>query len=55
MCLLVDVSGGASLSIVNSMRNAIQTSIHLSFSKEDYEPLNCYDAFYLATLGGAEG
>lgn len=37
------------------MRAAIQTSIHLSYSKDDYEPLNCYDVFYLATLGGANG
>lgn len=37
------------------MRAAIQTSIHLSYSKDDYEPLNCYDVFYLATLGGAKG
>lgn len=49
------MSGGAFPSIVNAMRYAVQTSIHISFNFEDYEPLNCYDAFYLATLGGANG
>lgn len=49
------MSGGAFPSIVNAMRYAVQTSIHVSFNYEDYDPLNCYDAFYLATLGGAKG
>lgn len=50
-----DVAGGAFPSVINAMRCAVQTSIHLSFVHENYEPLNCYDAFYLATLGGAKG
>lgn len=41
------------------MRSAIDTSVAISFRKnkqdEEYDPLNCYDVFYLATLGGAEG
>lgn len=50
-----DVSGGAFPSIINAMRSAVQTSIHISFKYENYDPLNCYDVFYLATLGGAKG
>ncbi|CAH0551553.1 unnamed protein product [Brassicogethes aeneus] len=49
-----DVSGGPSPSIIQAMRSAIQTSIHISHSKEDYDPLTYCDVFYLATLGGAE-
>jgi len=48
-----DVSGGASLSIISAMKSAIAVSTHLSFSKENYTPLNYADVFYLATLGGA--
>jgi len=49
-----DVSGGRSVSIIDAMRSAVDTSIAISFNKTDYDPLNCYDAFYLATLGGAQ-
>lgn len=37
------------------MRSAIDTSVHISFAKKDYKPLDVYDVFYLATLGGAQG
>lgn len=50
-----DVSGGASPSIIEEMRSAIATSIHLSFGKDNYEPLTYKDVFYLATLGAAKG
>lgn len=53
-CIL-DVSGGAIPSIVNAMRSAIQTSIHISYNEENYNPLNYSEVFYLATLGGAKG
>lgn len=56
-CALVsDVSGGYSLSILNTIRNTLDVSIHVSFGKgEDYAPLTYHEAFYLATLGGARG
>ncbi|GJQ66035.1 hypothetical protein Trydic_g4125 [Trypoxylus dichotomus] len=49
-----DVSGGASPSIINAMRSAITTSIHVSMRQENYLPLTYEDVFYLATLGGAK-
>ncbi|XP_011494206.1 PREDICTED: guanine deaminase [Ceratosolen solmsi marchali] len=49
-----DVSGGSSICILDAMRSALQVSIHLSFSKPEYEPLNYKEVFHLATLGGAE-
>ena len=51
-----DVSGGYSPSILDAIRNALSVSIHVSFGKgDDYKPLTYQEAFYLATLGGAEG
>lgn len=50
-----DVSGGANPSIISAMRHSISTSINLSFTEENYKPLNYSEVFYLATLGGAEG
>ncbi|KRT84737.1 hypothetical protein AMK59_1143, partial [Oryctes borbonicus] len=49
-----DVSGGASPSIIEAMRSAIATSIHVSMEKANYVPLTYENAFYLATLGGAK-
>ncbi|RZC33337.1 guanine deaminase, partial [Asbolus verrucosus] len=49
-----DVAGGASPSIISAMKSAISASTHLSFTKENYTPLNYVDVFYLATLGGAK-
>ncbi|GLV44701.1 Dihydropterin deaminase [Carabus blaptoides fortunei] len=49
-----DISGGPSPSIVEAMRCALTTSIHNSYSDKTHLPLNCYDVFYLATLGGAK-
>ncbi|KAH1008031.1 hypothetical protein HUJ04_005184 [Dendroctonus ponderosae] len=54
MGLGTDVSGGPSPSICAAMRSALTTSVHLSFSEENYKPLTYTDVFYLATLGGAE-
>ncbi|XP_034243164.1 guanine deaminase isoform X2 [Thrips palmi] len=48
-----DVSGGPSPSILDAIRAALDTSIHVSFSKKNYRPLNYQEVFYLATLGGA--
>lgn len=53
--LFSDVSGGPSASIVHAMKAALDVSVHISFQKENYTPLNYEDVFYLATLGGAEG
>ncbi|KDR23220.1 Guanine deaminase [Zootermopsis nevadensis] len=53
-----DVSGGYSTSILNAIRCALQTSIHIFFGKgtdSDYVPLSYHEAFNLATLGGAKG
>lgn len=52
---LTDVAGGPSPSILNVIRAAMDVSIHVSFSKKNYKPLNYQEAFYLATLGGAKG
>ncbi|KAK3930206.1 Guanine deaminase [Frankliniella fusca] len=49
-----DVSGGPSPSILDAIRAALDTSIHVSFSKKNYKPLNYQEVFYLATLGGAK-
>lgn len=49
-----DVAGGPSSSIVQAMKAALDVSVHISFQKENYTPLNFEDVFYLATLGGAE-
>lgn len=53
MGLGTDVAGGCSCSVINAMRYAITSSAALSFTKEHYVPVNYCDAFYLATLGGA--
>ncbi|XP_011693824.1 PREDICTED: guanine deaminase-like isoform X2 [Wasmannia auropunctata] len=53
-----DVSGGASYSMLNEMRSALQVSNSIFFmkkkEKEKYTPLNYKQVFYMATLGGAE-
>ncbi|XP_052119981.1 guanine deaminase [Frankliniella occidentalis] len=49
-----DVSGGPSPSILDAIRAALDTSIHVSFSKKNYKPLNYQEVFYLATMGGAK-
>lgn len=54
LCFL-DVSGGPTPSIIRTMKAALDTSIHLSYMKDKYIPLNYQEVFYLATLGGAEG
>ncbi|KAF7284512.1 hypothetical protein GWI33_022099 [Rhynchophorus ferrugineus] len=49
-----DISGGFSPSIRQAMKSALDVSIHISFNRDNYEPLTYKDVFYLATLGGAE-
>ncbi|XP_030759495.1 guanine deaminase isoform X2 [Sitophilus oryzae] len=49
-----DVSGGPVPSIRQAMKSALDTSVHLSFIKDNYEPLTYDQVFCLATIGGAE-
>lgn len=49
-----DVAGGSAYSILDSMRSAVAVSVAKSFSTPQYEPLTFHEAFYMATLGGAE-
>ncbi|KAK4885749.1 hypothetical protein RN001_002020 [Aquatica leii] len=49
-----DISGGSNIGIVDEMRYAMIASTALSFQKDNYEPLNYTEVFYLATLGGAK-
>ena len=55
--VLSDISAGYSPSIFNAMRVAIHTSKALSLTgnRTSYQPLTYREAFYLATLGGAQG
>ena len=56
--LILDISGGHSPSILNAMQVAIHTSKALSLTvntETNYQPLTHHEAFYLATLGGAQG
>ncbi|XP_014246516.1 guanine deaminase isoform X2 [Cimex lectularius] len=54
VALGTDVSGGISLSIMDAMRTTLATSNHLSILGKQVKPLTYHEAFYLATLGGAE-
>ena len=51
-----DVAGGYSLSMLNEMKEAIESSkiINLVIQKKEYELMTVEEAFYLATLGGAK-
>lgn len=49
-----DFSGGSSVSILDTMRQAIIASKVLYFQDSLYMPLNNEEVFYLATLGGAK-
>ena len=53
---MLDVSGGYSPSILDAMRQAIQTSLILGMNKpKDYKPITYKEAFFLATRGGSQG
>ena len=55
-CIVTDVSGGYSSSILDAIRKSIEVSKALSFSKpEGYRPISHHEALYMATLGGAQG
>ncbi|MDD3647158.1 MAG: guanine deaminase [Candidatus Dojkabacteria bacterium] len=50
-----DVAGGYSLSMINEMKEAIENSKYYQlFTDESAEPVSPSEAFYLATLGGAQ-
>lgn len=60
--LYIDVSGGFSPSMLDAIRSTLQTSRALYITEEiekgekiDYEPITLDEAFYMATLGGAQG
>jgi len=56
LALGTDVAGGYSISIFNEMREALENSKLLRhFNSENKEILSVEEAFYMATLGGAEG
>jgi len=48
-----DISGGYSICMLEVMRQAIIASKVIYFNDDQYLPLSCKEAFYLATLGGA--
>lgn len=54
-CVLSDVSGGTSYSILNEMRSVLQVSNSLSMMKDNYTQLSYKDVFHMATSGGAKG
>lgn len=49
-----DVSGGTSYSMLDEMRSVLQVSNCLSFTKDNYIPLNYKDVLHMATLGCAK-
>lgn len=49
-----DVSGGYSVCMLDAMRQAIIASKVTCFASPEYEALSTRDAFFLATLGGAQ-
>uniref|UniRef100_A0A1B6M2E7 Guanine deaminase n=1 Tax=Graphocephala atropunctata TaxID=36148 RepID=A0A1B6M2E7_9HEMI len=49
-----DVAGGNSVSMLDAMRSALNTSVILSMQQEDYLPLSYHEVFYMATMGGAK-
>ena len=53
----LDIAAGYSPSIFNAMRVAIHASkaLSLTVNETNYQPLTHHEAFYLATLGGAQG
>jgi len=56
MGLGTDVAGGYSLSMLNEMKEAIETSktLYRSSNEKSGKPMTLAEAFYLATLGGAK-
>ena len=49
-----DISGGYSVAIHDNIRKAVEVSKHVTMHTEQSNTINHKDAFYLATLGGAE-
>lgn len=55
MTQISDVAGGTNVSILDVIRRTMDASSHLDLLDGQYRPVNWKEAFYLATLGGAEG
>ena len=53
----VDVSGGYHPSVFHALRSSISVSKTLQFGKkeEDHASISHHEAFFMATLGGAQG
>ena len=63
----IDVSGGFSTSILDAIRNAVLASKSIYIKNEEqqrqskeqykqqYDPITLDEAFFMATLGGAQG
>ena len=59
----IDVSGGYSTSILDAIRNAVLASKSIYIKNEEqqlskesqYKPITLDEAFFMATLGGAQG
>lgn len=49
-----DISGGYSIAIHDGVRKAVEVSKHVAMHSKSAKTVNHEDAFYLATLGGAE-
>ena len=68
-CFFIDVSGGYSTSILDAIRNAVLASKSIYIKNEEqlskeqqqlskesqYKPITLDEAFFMATLGGAQG
>lgn len=55
MTQISDVAGGASASMLDTIRHTMDVSAHLNLLDGHHRPVHWKEAFYLATLGGAEG
>ena len=55
--LFIDVAGGYHPSVFDALRMSIAVSKALQFGKKDEERkhISHHEAFYMATLGGAQG
>ncbi|KAF5304832.1 hypothetical protein FQR65_LT07849 [Abscondita terminalis] len=49
-----DISAGSNVGITDQMRNALIASSTIYFNDKNRKLIDCYDAFYMATLGGAK-
>ena len=50
-----DVSGGYHPSVLSALRMAVSVSKALQFGRKEENNINHHEAFFMATLGGAQG